>query len=135
MRWCRVPSGLGRRKRLRRRRKGEQPSAGEAVRSWSGTRRRRGSPEIVCGAYQAPNKFVANVFEDVDGAFNADRAAQDGIFIFDAEDAFVADVHVGLHDGFPLAGTVAIANGAESFRGQSQIALGFKGEVEHAVFD
>src|SRR5439155_18661206 len=54
------------------------------------------------------------------------------ILIFNAENAFVADFHIGLDDGFPEAGTVAVSNGAESFRSRIEIA-GCESEIEHAV--
>src|SRR5580704_15248237 len=58
-------------------------------------------------------QFVANVFQDVSGALDPDFTWKDGIFVFDAEDALVADVHVRLNDGLPEAGAVAVADGAE----------------------
>src|ERR1700688_509191 len=78
-------------------------------------------------------QFVAHVFQNVGGSFDADFAGQDGIFIFDTEDALVANVHVGLDDGFPELGAVTVANGAESFRGQRQIR-GFECEIKDAIF-
>jgi hypothetical protein len=46
-----------------------------------------------CRAQQSAliaQKFVANVFQNVDGALHAYFARQDQIFILDAQDAFVA---------------------------------------------
>ena len=48
-----------------------------------------------------PENFIANIFQDIGGALDADFAGENGILIFDAEDAIVSDVHVGLQDGFP----------------------------------
>jgi hypothetical protein len=48
-----------------------------------------------------PEDLVANVFENVGSAFDANFPGQDGIFVFDAENAVVADIHVSLDDGLP----------------------------------
>src|SRR5579864_3779904 len=52
-------------------------------------------------------QFVANVLQNVSGAFDADFSRKNRVLVFDAEDAFVADVHIRLHDGLPKAGAVA----------------------------
>ena len=46
-------------------------------------------------------ELVANVFQNVCSAFHAYFPAQDRILVLDAENAFVADVHVRLDDGLP----------------------------------
>ena len=46
-------------------------------------------------------ELVANVFQNVRSAFHAYFSAEYGIFVLDAENAFVADVHVCLDDGLP----------------------------------
>src|SRR5277367_1960130 len=57
--------------------------------------------------------FVTNVFEYVGGALHANRSGQDWIFILDAQNAFVADVHVRLNNGFPGGGSVSVADSSE----------------------
>src|SRR5208337_3834798 len=59
-------------------------------------------------------ELVAHVFENIGSAFHAYFPAQDGIFVFDAENAVVAD-------------------GAEGIGSKRKIA-GFKDKVENAVF-
>src|ERR1700736_5631964 len=78
-------------------------------------------------------QFVAHVFQNVSGSFHADFTSQNGIFIFDTEDALVTDVHVSLDDRFPQLGAVAVANGAESFGGQRQI-FGFECKIQDSIF-
>ena len=65
-------------------------------------------------------EFPADIFQDVSRAFDTHFSGKDRVFIFDAEDAFEADVHVGLDDGLPEAGAVAVADGAEGFGGRSR---------------
>src|ERR1700676_53935 len=62
-------------------------------------------------------QFVAHVFQNVSGSFDADFASQNGVFIFDTEDALVTNVHVRLDDRFPELRAVTVADGTESFRG------------------
>src|SRR5580700_6360550 len=78
-------------------------------------------------------EFPADIFQNVGRALDTDFSGEDGVFIFDAEDAFEADVHVRLDDGFPQAGAVTVANGAESFGGGIQLA-GFESEIEDTEF-
>src|SRR5712692_9507111 len=79
-----------------------------------------------------PQQFVAYVFEDVSSSLDPDFARENGVLILDAEDAFVADVHVGHDDGLPNAGAVTIADGAKSFRSLVEVAS-FKSEIEDAI--
>src|SRR6266849_4409021 len=76
-------------------------------------------------------QLVAHIFQKVGGAFDPDFARENRILVLDAEDAFEADVHIGLDDGLPKAGAVTIADGAEGFRGQIEF-VGFKGKIEDA---
>src|SRR6202166_14936 len=78
-------------------------------------------------------QFVAHVFQNVSGSFDANVASQNRVFIFDTEDALVVDVHVSLDDRFPKLGAVTVADGAESFRGQRQIR-GFECEIQDSIF-
>src|SRR6266850_2321084 len=78
-------------------------------------------------------KFPADILQDVGRALDAHFSRQNRIFIFDAENAFESDVHVSLDDGLPEAGTVAVADGAEGFRGGVEVGL-FEGEVQDAIF-
>src|SRR5450631_675076 len=98
---------------------------------------------VAAAPAQAPKKsrrrtsgsqqFGADVFQDVGGTFDSHFAGEDGVFVLDAEDAFEADVHVGLDNLFPEVGAMAVADGAEGFRGQRQV-LGFECKIQHAVF-
>src|SRR2546428_13819143 len=63
-------------------------------------------------------QLVAHIFQNVGGAFDPDFARENRILLLDAEDALEADVHIGLDDGLPQAGTATIADGAEGFPGQ-----------------
>src|SRR5689334_6857904 len=81
----------------------------------------------------SPQDFIAHVLQNVDGALDANLPGEDGVFVLDAQDAVVADVHVSLNNGFPKTGAVAIAHGTESFRCQIKL-VGFKSEIEDAVF-
>src|SRR5260370_8629939 len=56
-------------------------------------------------------KFAANVFQKVGGALHAYLARQNQVFILDAQDAFVPDIHIGLHDRFPQRATMPLPNG------------------------
>src|SRR5713101_7217146 len=76
-------------------------------------------------------QLVAHIFQNVGGAFDARFASLHWLLVLDAEDAFEADVHIGLDDGLPKAGAVAIADGAEGFRCQIEF-VGFKGKIEDA---
>src|SRR5713101_4880345 len=76
-------------------------------------------------------QLVAHIFQNVGGAFDANFARENRILVLDAEDAFEANVHIGLDDGLPKAGAVTIADGAEGFRGQIEF-VGFKGKIEDA---
>ena len=46
-------------------------------------------------------EFVAHIFQNVRSAFHAYFPTQNWILVFDAENSFVADVHVSLDDGLP----------------------------------
>src|SRR6266851_3602559 len=76
-------------------------------------------------------QLVAHIFQNVGGAFDANFARENRILVLDAEDAFEADIHIGLDNGLPKAGAVTIADGAEGFRGQIEF-VGFKGKIEDA---
>src|SRR2546423_703423 len=77
-------------------------------------------------------KLFAHIFQNISGALDSDFSRENGIFIFNTENAFETDVHVGLDDRLPETGTVAIANSAESLRGQVKF-VGFKSKVQHAI--
>src|SRR5271165_3652243 len=77
--------------------------------------------------------FLTNVLENIGGTFDADFASQNWIFVFDGKDAFEIHVHVGLNNGFPDRGTMAVAYGAESVG--SFFEFVFLGcEIEDAIF-
>src|SRR6266403_5099231 len=78
-------------------------------------------------------KLFAHVFQNVSGALDPDFSRENGILIFNTENAFEADVHVSLDDGLPKTGAVAIADGAERLRGQVKF-VGFKRNVQHSIF-
>src|SRR3989441_9079882 len=77
-------------------------------------------------------KLFAHVFQNVSGALDPDFSRENGILIFNTENAFEADVHVSLDDRLPKTGAVAIADGAESLRGQVKF-VGFKRKVQHSI--
>src|SRR5580693_1168566 len=79
-----------------------------------------------------PQQFVANVLQDVDGALDADFPGEDRVLILDAEDAFVADIHVGFDDGLPQAGAVPVADGAKRFRSEVEL-IGFERKVQDTI--
>src|ERR1700746_1332706 len=77
--------------------------------------------------------FLANILENVSGAFDADFAAQNRIFILDGQNALVVHVHIRLYYRLPQRGAVAIADRAEGIRRSSQIAF-VERELQRAVF-
>src|SRR5260370_30295082 len=68
-------------------------------------------------------KFAANVFQKVGGALHTYLARQNQIFILDAQDAFVADIHIGLDDRFPQRGAMPVTNGAKFVRSVGALLL------------
>src|SRR5713226_80883 len=78
-------------------------------------------------------KLFAHVFQNVNGALDSDFSRENGVFIFDAENAFEAHVHVGLDDGLPKAGAVPIADSSKSLRGQIKF-VGSEGKIQNSVF-
>src|SRR5260370_41923587 len=53
-------------------------------------------------------QLVAHIFQNVGGAFDPDFTRENRILVLDAEDAFDANVHIGLDDVRPKARAVAI---------------------------
>src|SRR5579871_6671166 len=54
--------------------------------------------------------FIAHIFQNVSGALHTHRARQNGVLIFNAKDAFIIDVHIGLKDGFPRRRAMPVAD-------------------------
>src|SRR4051812_32014111 len=90
----------------------------------------RASPKVILVAGE---QLGADILQHPSGALNAERPGQNGVFVLDAENALVADVHVRLDDGLPQTGAVAVANGAEGRGSFRQIGF-LRREVEHSVF-
>src|SRR5882724_335257 len=88
--------------------------------------------EIGGAAWSGSEQFSADIFQNVDSALDTDFAGKDGVFVFDAEDALKADVHVSLDDLLPEVGAVAVADGAEGLGSGIEIAF-FESKVENAV--
>src|SRR5712664_1403453 len=78
-------------------------------------------------------EFFPHVFQNVGGALDSDFSGENRILVLDAENTLEAHVHVGLDDGLPKAGAVAVADRAESLRGQIKF-VGFESKVQHSVF-
>src|SRR5208282_1409367 len=86
----------------------------------------------VHGLARFREKFGANILQDVSGALDTDFAREHRIFIFDAENALVADIHIGADDFLPQLRAVAVTDGAEVRGGFGQI-LRVEREIQHAV--
>src|SRR5260370_4156233 len=63
-------------------------------------------------------QLVAHIFQNVGGAFDADFACENRILVLDAEDAFEADVHIGLVAGLPKARSLTIPDPTHGFPSQ-----------------
>jgi len=59
------------------------------------------------------DQFLADVFQDVGGTLDA-TSPTNRIFVFDAQDPFVPDVHVCLQHGLPEGRAVPVADRSES---------------------
>src|SRR5437660_12706048 len=59
------------------------------------------------------DQFLANIFQNVGGALDANFAGENWVFVFNAEDALIIDVHVGLQNRFPERSAVTVSDGAE----------------------
>src|SRR5258708_5613349 len=77
-------------------------------------------------------EFFPHVFQNVSGTLNSDFSRENRILILDAENALKAHVHVGLDDGLPKAGAVAIPDSSKSFRSRIKF-VGFERKVQHSI--
>src|SRR6266850_1050542 len=77
-------------------------------------------------------KLPTDVLQNVGRALDAHFSGQNRVFIFDAENAFETDVHIGLDDGLPEAGAVTIPDGAEGFGGGIEIIF-LKSKIQDAI--
>src|SRR5450631_842359 len=116
---------------------------GAAASAWVAGRAARASGPAAparAAAVQAPKnwrrrtlnsqQFIADILQNVKSSFHADFPGENGVFVFDAENALIAHIHVGLQDVFPGAGAMAVADGSESFRGGGQV-LNLGGEIQN----
>src|SRR5260370_5169941 len=77
--------------------------------------------------------FFAHIFQNISGALYSGFSRENGILIFNAENAFETDVHVSLDDRLPKAGAVTIADSSKSLRGQIKFA-GSEGKIQNSIF-
>src|SRR5260370_19588302 len=77
-------------------------------------------------------EFFPHVFQNVSGTLNSDFSRENRILILDAENSVKAHVYVGLDDGLPEAGTVAIPDSSKSFRSRIKF-VGFERKVQHSI--
>src|SRR6266850_2293072 len=77
-------------------------------------------------------KLPTDVLQNVGRALDAHFSGQNRVFIFDAENAFETDVHIGLDDGLPEAGAVTVPDGAEGFGGGIEIIF-LESKIQDAI--
>src|SRR5438128_5433203 len=77
-------------------------------------------------------QFAAHILEHVHRPLDTYFAGENRVFVLDAENPLVADLHVSTHDLFPGVRAVPISNRTEGFRGLRQL-LSVKCEVQDTV--